>query len=185
MEVLKELNTSYVPAIITGIFLFASGFLLHYLTTKRTLSEMTRSNYQKQLELILVPIVNIFDEAIEPTFGYEGLNDSNVDNIVMIVRGNTQFVDCKLIHLVNVLVEKQYISNSSEANYPNYDENRKFLDYVLTRYNWIRKQLRLPYESDYLFPRNLFKKVGNHFRPVNRRLLRKLRKCRPKRKSDF
>lgn len=185
MGVLNNLEPSaYIPAIIAGLCLFVSGFLVHYLTTRRTLSEMTRNNYQKQLELVFVPIVNVVEEAVEPTYGYEGLNDLQLDKITKIIRENIQYVDANLKRIADALIEEQYICNRSETNYAVYDEDRRLLDYVLSRYNWLRKQLRLPYNSRYLFPNNLLSKVSRQLRPMKRRIVRKLTKFRTKRRES-
>ncbi len=177
-----DINPLYVPAIIGGVFGFITGVVTHYLTSRRTISDLKRSNLQKELENVYVPITNIIDSSVEPTYGYEGLSNKDVDEIAKIAKDNAPFIDVKLKRLIDGLLEDQYIMERSEVNYPIYDENRKLLKYAFYKYNLLRKQLRLPYDNNYFVIRSLFSNLKEKYWILHRKFDRWIRKIKRKNK---
>jgi hypothetical protein len=171
MNILKEqLFTILATGLLSGL---GSGLLTHYLATRRTVSEIRKSNLLKQLENVYLPIIKVIRNGFIPLDGYEGLSHFQVNEIIEIIKNNEQYADTDLDVWAWRFEEEQYIiSPNDDSHYYSFDEDGKFKDYVYRRYNLIRKELHLPYDKKVLMP-SIIKKAIIFLDNVNRRWIRR------------
>ncbi|MBA4535440.1 hypothetical protein O0555_21700 [Brevibacillus laterosporus] len=151
---INQLLTIILTGIVSGI---GSGFLTHYLTNKRNLTELKRHNLTKQVELIYLPIILIFENRTNVNSGYRGVTVSDFSVISKIIKDNLLYTDSKitllLLKLEDECNDKHRMAHSDDIdNFENLpiDEDRIFYDYINFQYNKIKKELQLPYDENFL-----------------------------------
>ncbi|RTE09618.1 hypothetical protein [Paenibacillus whitsoniae] len=149
MDVLSYLKQSAIAvAMLAFIGTILGNIFTHFFTNSRTDRELKRKQQTDRLELVYEPIIKIIDDGIFPGDGYEGINDSQLSGIGEILKGNARYVDEKLEIFIYGFKEESYQNAMANVDFPVYDANRKMLDYVLKKYNSLRKDLYLPYQRN-------------------------------------
>lgn len=170
IEIVKILITASLAAFLTYWFAF-----------KKDREEKRYQAYKELLEKVYGPIIKKINNAIFPGDGYEGIYESNLTEIIDIIEDNLYIVDLRLETYAWWFKEEIIHNNRSNNNNQYelvYDEDRKFIDYVLYRYHYIRKKTYLPYDPRYFKLRKIYKKIQKLYYKTERRFYKRLRKVR-------
>lgn len=141
----QQFLTIFITAIITA----GATNLFSYWKEKR----ITSSKYtERVLVELYIPILKIIKERIEPGFGFEGLNEDQIDELIKILDEKMELLDPELEGIIYSYKETQY-HNWQGANYHYEKEDERLLAYMLYAFNKTRKSLGLPYENKYVYSR--------------------------------
>lgn len=125
-----------------------TAILTHFFTTKREKFSKVFEYKLKILTVVYTPVYRILLEGVNPFDGYEGISIKQFESIEKIIQVNLELVDPQLESIVWILKEEKYaLYSHSNIDYVSLDEDRRLVDYVDFQYNYIRKQLGLPYDS--------------------------------------
>ncbi|MFW5647651.1 MAG: hypothetical protein ACOCG5_01055 [Candidatus Alkaliphilus sp. MAG34] len=156
------------------VTVLATGFFTHYLSFRSDIRKKKYKSKKELLENVLSPVMNIINSKIYPGSGYEGLDYSQINEIIEIVEKSIHHVEPKLESFCWQFKEELIYENYRHDGqaFIHYDEDGKFLGYIGYHYNKIRKQLYLPYDSYYF----LYPKIKRKFRMFKYSAYRKFRK---------
>jgi len=162
------------------ITVILTSYLTFWLTRERDKTQLNIDNMKKVLDEVYVPIISIINAGIWPMEGYEGLSETQVNQIIKILEVNELLIDAKLSNFACAFEEDVYINgrNGGNPNYVSYDDDRNFLDYVLRRYHRLRKDVYLPYDKSYVGFRKYLTPVIHWF--GKQRLSRRIRRLKTK-----
>ncbi|WP_068791850.1 hypothetical protein [Brevibacillus laterosporus] len=152
------MSDQFLSIILTGIVSgIGSGILTHYLTTKRELTEIRRQNLMKQLELIYLPIISIFENKTNVNSGYRGITVSDFSVVSKIIKENLLYTDSNINYLLMKLEDEcndihRMAFSGSIDNFDDtpIDVDRNFYIYIQSQYNNIKKELQLPYDKNFI-----------------------------------
>ncbi|MGG3874546.1 hypothetical protein [Brevibacillus laterosporus] len=152
------MSDQFLSIILTGIVSgIGSGILTHYLTTRRELTEIRRQNLMKQLELIYLPIISIFENKTNVNSGYRGITVSDFSVVSKIIKENLLYTDSNINYLLMKLEDEcndihrmAFYDSIDNFDDTPIDVDRNFYIYIQSQYNNIKKELQLPYDKNFI-----------------------------------
>jgi hypothetical protein len=159
-------ETEFANIIITA---FITGIFTYWLTSKRDRKTIIYEANKELLVKVYSPIMKIINNSVYPGDGYEGLDDDEIQEIADIIHDNLMIIDRILDSFAWSFKEEIHNSGYKHySQYSNYDDDRKFLDYISYRYNYLRKSVGLQYDNEYFFYKRVIKSIKKRTYRVDR-----------------
>lgn len=147
-NIVFETGKIVATAVLTGLFTY-------WITFKKEREEKKYHAYKELLEKVYTPIVKIINDTWIPGEGYEGLYERELVKIIEVIDTNLPIVEPRLESFVWMFKEE-----ITYSEYMIFDRKSEFLDYINYRYNYLRKKIYLPYDTQYFFWGRQFKRFS-------------------------
>ncbi|MDA2639640.1 MULTISPECIES: hypothetical protein [Bacillus] len=140
MEVLAILTP-----IVTVLSVFITAVLTHIFTSKRDKYGKVYDHKLKILTDVYTPIYRYMMDEVDPGEPYRGLSVDTYLAVKDVLESNIHLIEPGLESMLWQLNEQYYYIDHMRTR--NFDEDKKFMRYVVFQYNLLRKDLGLPYNK--------------------------------------
>ncbi|KPU55545.1 hypothetical protein [Bacillus wiedmannii] len=139
-----------VAGSVIGIVATVIGAIItHLLAGKREKRGRIYNNKEKALKDVYAPIYKILLSDLSDSLKYKGT--VKIDQIEEIVRNNSELVDSQLLKMVQETRQGiRFVDGPTMAIEDRgvmYDVDRKFFIHIHSKYNSLKKELGLPYDT--------------------------------------
>ncbi|PGM03795.1 MULTISPECIES: hypothetical protein [Bacillus cereus group] len=134
-----------ITPIVTVLSVFITAVLTHIFTSKRDKYGKVYDHKLKILTDVYTPIYRYMMDEVEPGEEYGGLSVDTYHAVKDILESNIHLIEPGLESMLWQLNEQYYYIDHMRTK--NFDEDKKFMRYVVFQYNLLRKDLGLPYDK--------------------------------------